>query len=108
MIMEAQVPEMPTKRDPKLTVLSMMGMCLVAVQQAEHRLAAAVESVFDDPRLRLMEQTEVERKKTLGELLKRLRQTVKIKPFVRDRLYHFLEMRNTFIHNISEVPGWDL
>jgi hypothetical protein len=46
--------------DRKLTVLSLMGQCLLAVQLAEKVLANAVGTVLDHPDLRLREQSEFE------------------------------------------------
>jgi hypothetical protein len=52
--------------------------------------------------------TEPERKRTLGDFLKELRKLARIEPQFKNKLYRFLTMRNTFIHNLSEVPGWDV
>lgn len=55
-----------------------------------------------------MEQTEYERKRTLGEFLKELKTWTNIEPKFKDSLYRFLKMRNIFVHNVDEVPGWNL
>ena len=55
-----------------------------------------------------MEQTAYDRKRTLGDLVRELRSRVKIEPGFKDKLYHFLNMRNALVHNLDEVPGWDL
>jgi hypothetical protein len=99
---------MSTVRNPELSTLSLMGMCLLAVQLAERVLASAVETVLDDPDLKLMEQTEFERKQTLGDFVKKLKRRVKMEPNFKDKIHRFLSLRNTFVHNLSEVPGWDL
>src|SRR5206468_917726 len=100
---------MPTQREKELmTLWSLMGVCLLLVQQAERVLAGAVESVLDNPDLRLMEQSEFQRKQTLGDFLKRLKRRVKIEPTLKEKLHQFLNMRNAFVHNHSEIPGWDL
>jgi hypothetical protein len=83
----------------------------VHVQLAERVLASAVEAVLDDPTLtaaRLMEQTERERKRTLGDFLKELRRRARIEHEFNQKLWRFLKMRNTFVHNLSEIPGCDL
>src|SRR5262249_18436353 len=85
-----------------------MGICLSYVQLAEETLQFAVESVLDDPELRLSEQSEPERKATLADFLKKLRRRVKLEPDFRESLYRFREMRNIFIHNLSEIPGWNI
>src|SRR5271156_2786636 len=64
--------------------------------------------MLDDPDLNLMEQTETQRKQTLGDFVKRLKRRVKLEPKFKDDLYRFLNMRNTFVHNLSEAPGWDM
>jgi hypothetical protein len=88
--------------------LELIGMCLLSVQQAEHAISSAVESILDRPDLMLTEQSEFERKQALGDFLKRLKRRVKVEYGLKERLFRFLEMRNTFVHNLSEVPGWDL
>jgi hypothetical protein len=88
-----------------------MGVCLLSVQQAERMLADAVESVLKDRTSmpeNLMEQTYKEQKRTLSGVLKELRKRAQIERVVDQRLWRFLEMRNSFVHNISEVPGWNL
>jgi hypothetical protein len=82
-------------------------MCLLLVQQAEKALAFAVEEVLDHPDLKLMEQAESERLRTLGSFLRKLKRRVKLEPTLKDKLYHFLRMRNTLVHNLNEIPGWD-
>jgi hypothetical protein len=99
---------MSVDEDPRLRVVSFMGWCLLMVQEAERALARAVETVLDHPDLWLLEQSEFERKQTLGDFLKKLKRRVKVEPALKDGLYHFLKMRNTFIHDVAEVPGWDL
>ena len=99
---------MSSERKSELTTLSLIGVCLLSVQQAERVLAGAVEHVLDRPDLKLMEQTEIERKQTLGDFIRRLKKRVKIERTLKDKLYCFLNLKNTFVHNLSEVPGWDL
>jgi hypothetical protein len=102
---------MSSDRSPQLHTYALMGVCLLYVQQAERALASAVGSVLMDPTLttaKLMGQTEPERKRTLGDFLKELRKLARIEPQFKNKLYRFLTMRNTFIHNLSEVPGWDV
>jgi hypothetical protein len=45
------------------------------------------------------------RTKTVGYLLYELRAQVEIIPQFDDMLTKFLEMRNTFVHNVDEIPG---
>src|SRR5713226_5506895 len=98
-------------RSPELRTLALMGACLLHVQLAERVLAGAVKSVLGDRTLtaaKLMEQTEHEWRHTLGDMLKELRRRARIERKFRDKLYRFLEMRNIFVHDVSEVPGWNL
>jgi hypothetical protein len=90
-----------------LTDLGLIGMCLLSVQQAERVLSAAVETILDRPDLNLAEQSQVKQKQTLGDFLKRLKRRVKLEYGLKERLFKFLEMRNKFVHNLSEVPGCD-
>lgn len=91
-----------------LTLMGLIGMCLLCIQQAERVLSAAVETILDRPDLNLAEQSEVKQKQTLGDFLKRLKGRVKLEYGLKERLFKFLAMRNTFVHSLSEVPGWDL
>ena len=103
--------KMARDQDPKLIIYSLMGVCLLHVQLAERVLAGAVESVLDDRKLtvaRFMEQTERERKRTLGDFLKELRSRTKVEPKFNQKLWRFFRMRNAFVHDFSEIPGWDL
>jgi len=93
---------------PTLTIYAWIGVCLLWIQHAESALQTAVATVLDDPAIRLEEQNEVEKRETLGLLLKKLKKRVKLDPRIRERLYEFLKKRNQFVHNASEVPGWDL
>ena len=90
------------------TTLAMIGQCLLCVQQAERVLSGAVKSVLDRPGLKLTEQSETKQWKTLGELLMKLKLHHKLEYGLKERLFKFLEMRNTLVHNISAVPGWNL
>jgi hypothetical protein len=99
---------MAKDRSPELHTYALMGVCLLHVQMAERVLGGAVELVLRDPTLtlsKLMEQTERDRKRTLGEFLKELRSRARLEPKFKDKLWRFLQMRNTFVHNLSEVPG---
>jgi hypothetical protein len=99
---------MPSERSPELAIFSLIGICLMCVQQAEQGLQWTVETVLEDPEIRLSEQTEHEQAKTLGVFLRKLKRRAKLEPKLKDKLYHFLKMRNTFVHDFSEVPGWNL
>jgi len=89
-------------------MLALIGVCLLYVQGAERALKNAIEIVLKDGRANIEGQTEAERKRTLGDLVRELRKLAKIERGFRDTLYRFLNMRNTFIHNFAELPGRDL
>ncbi len=102
---------MSRDRRPEIQTFALIGVCLLHVQLAERVLAGGVELVLQDPTLtaaKLLEQTEPERKRTLGDFLRGLKSRAKIEAKFKDKLYRFLRMRNTFVHNLSEVPGWNL
>jgi hypothetical protein len=51
---------------------------------------------------------EAEKKKTLGHLLRELRERVSVHASFDSLLKSFLENRNTFAHTMSFLPGWTL
>lgn len=103
------ITNMSRDQDAQIRTLALIGVCHLVVQQAERVLAGAVEVVLKDPTApKLMEQTEYERNRTLGAVLKELKSRARVKPKFKDKLYRFLKMRNTFVHNVNEAPGWNL
>jgi hypothetical protein len=97
--------------DPNFRIYALVGVCLLHVQLAERALAVAVETVLEDPKLtaaKFMAQTEQEQKRTLGGVITELKRRAGIEPEFNKKLWRFLEMRNTFVHNLPEVPGFDL
>lgn len=99
---------MPSDSKAEIRVYSHIGLCLLCVQQAERILQTSVNTVLDDPHIRLIEQTESERKQTLGNFLRKLRRRVRLEAKVRERLYKFLNMRNKFVHELSDIRDFDL
>lgn len=99
---------MTDERAAEFQVITWIGMCLLCVQGAEHRLSRVIELVLDRPKFDITRQSVAERKQTLGDLLMRLKNTVKLDYNLKERLFRFLEMRNKFVHNLSDVPGWNL
>lgn len=75
-----------------------VGLCLSCVQLAERALQSAINTVLDDEGIRIAEQSEPERKQTLGDFLKKLKRRVRLPARVKDDLYTFLKMRNEFVH----------
>jgi hypothetical protein len=78
-----------------------IGVCLICVKMAERALQSAIETVLDDEGAKLAEQSEPERKQTLGEFLKKLKRRVKLPLHLKERLYGFLRMRNRLIHEFD-------
>jgi uncharacterized protein YutE (UPF0331/DUF86 family) len=89
-------------------IFAYIGICLAAVQMAERGLQTAIETVLDDPKLKLLEQAEPERQRTLGNFLRKLKRRTKVPHHVKEKLYGFLKMRNQLVHDLSSIPGWDL
>lgn len=91
-------------------LLAMMGGCLLVTQLAEKSIRLCLTYVLQRPSSTaesLLTQLEEERKKTLGYFLLELRKRVDVQAEFDTTLLLFLEMRNTLIHNVDEVPGWD-
>ena len=47
-------------------------------------------------------------KHTIGRMLSQLRIRATFQPDFEEILNRFLQNRNTFAHNLNDVPGWDL
>jgi hypothetical protein len=91
--------------DKREWLYQLMGLTLQCVQDAEHYLTFVARTVLKNPKLKLLEQTEAEQRRTLNDVLKELKTHVRLEHDFKERLYKFRSMRNTFVHNISEVPG---
>jgi hypothetical protein len=95
-------------------VLACLGVMLLHIQGIEKVIHVCVSYVFPKTPLRelsilaLQERTESLRAKTIGYLLRELKARVGIDDTFENVLSKFLEMRNTFVHNIDEIPGWSL
>jgi hypothetical protein len=93
---------------PDKDILVMMGVCLFCIQRTERVLSTSIEHILGQQAGAFAKQSYPEQKQTLGELVNRLKRQVKLEPKVKERLYEFLKMRNMLVHNVSEVPGWNL
>lgn len=51
---------------------------LECIQGAERGLTTLVETVLDDPNLKIAGETEAERRQTLGDVLRKLKQRVRL------------------------------
>ena len=92
--------------DPMRTY-AWIGLGLLCVQMAEQSLQSAIQTVLDDEDVRLAEQSEPERKQTLGDFLKRLKKRVKLPVHFKEELYTFLRVRNQLVHEFDFKLGTD-
>ena len=97
--------------EPQKDLLIRIGSALLLVQTVEHILRLTMTFVFQKTSPLTLEsieaQKEVERKKTLGYFVAELKKRVDVHPRLEEVLSKFLTMRNTFVHNLSDGPGWD-
>jgi hypothetical protein len=54
----------------------------------------------------LQERTDSLRAKTVGYLLHELKMRVAIDDTFEEVLSKFLQVRNTIVHDVDEIPGW--
>ena len=97
--------------DSEKDLLMRMGVCLLLVQQAESLLRFCLTFVLQKQSpltLELIEsQKEAEKKKTLGFFLIELRKRADLDDRFDSMLSDFLTRRNQFVHNITDLEGWD-
>jgi len=95
----------------KVHVLARIGLVLLRIQAVENVILLCLTFVFKNSTKqwdKLHAKDEATRKQTLGFFLTELRKRVELnKSFDKD-LESFLSMRNTFVHRLSDVPGWDV
>ncbi len=94
-------------------VLEAMGVALLLLQNAEKVMCLCMTIVLQKKHLPLtldllQQQEKAERTKTLGYFLSELRKRASLHESFDLLLRRFLEDRNTFVHDLSRVPGWDL
>jgi hypothetical protein len=79
------------------------GLCLSAIHAAEHAIAEAIEIALPAGAvlsLRTLEAEEEEhRRKTLGQLVRKLNQRARLDPGIERDLENFILRRNDFIHH---------
>ena len=89
-----------------------IGPMLIRLQATERVINLALTFVFPrNVRLTLEDlekQQREERKKTIGFFFSELRKRVELDESFDRLLQDFLDYRNTFIHKLQDVPGWDL
>lgn len=95
-----------------------IGLLLVLLQNAEHAINACLKWVFthdpfgQDDEGNLLDQLsnlkEFQRKKTLGQLHRALRERVDIHPEFETYFAQFVEDRNRFVHRLFIEPGFSV
>ena len=93
-------------------IYSLIGFALAFIQGVEKQIAFCTTYVLqDDGELtleKLLSKQKLERTKTLGYFLAKIRERVKLSVGFDDLLKEFLGNRNALVHNMDQIPGWDL
>jgi hypothetical protein len=94
------------------TILTSMGATLILLQATEKIIDLCMTFVFQKASLLTLEglerQQKEERKKTIGYFLAELRKRADLDDKFDQMLRDFLDHRNTFIHRLDDVQGWDI
>ena len=89
-----------------------MGLLNLAMQTTEELFDIVLIMVFPGKQrmtLEVLERLERERRsRTLGRLIKQMRDRVALRPDLEELLNDFVLHRNQFTHRLRDVPGWDL
>jgi hypothetical protein len=97
---------------PHQDVLVRIGVALLQIQTAEKVIKLCMTFVLQKTSPLTLEaleaQQESERRSTLGYFLNELKKRADVHPDFAEVLASFLAMRNTFVHNLTDVPGWDM
>jgi hypothetical protein len=97
---------------PEEKVLAEIGRIILVSQTAERLIDFCMTFVIqkDSPLTieKLEAQRSAERRKTLGYFLAQLRQRADVAEGFDQLLTRFLEMRNTLVHRVTEIEGWNL
>ena len=94
-------------------ILAQVGTALVVLQAVEQIIRLVTTYVIQGPEPLTIEYLESldrkERNKTIGFLICKLRERVDLDETFDNTLRQFLEMRNSLVHNLNEIPGgWSL
>jgi hypothetical protein len=95
----------------KLELLGRIGEALLQIQRTEEVLKRTVTYFLRAGScswVDLLSQEERERKRTLGYFLRELRRYTPIRPDFDEELTRFLSARNTFVHDLLSVEGFNL
>jgi hypothetical protein len=88
-----------------------MASCLLQLQTIERMIGLTITFVLQKSNMTpktLLEQAEKESKRTLGYFLKELQKRADVHPGFGSTLRRFLKQRNTFVHDLTDIPGSDL
>lgn len=95
----------------QIRLFALIGLALLYAQQVERAIEFILNTVLKDTSVTIESLTsdaEKEGTRSLGYFMRELRKRTRIDRAFNQKLYRFLKMRNTFVHNLSEVPGWNL
>jgi len=105
------MPERMLTEDER-DILAAMGVALLLIQTTEQLLRLCITFVLQKQSPLTLEalerQEKAERKKTLGYFIGELRKRAALQDDLDLLLDEFLEDRNTFVHHVSNVQGWDI
>jgi hypothetical protein len=104
---------MLSEKPSKDEIYKLIGTLLIATQWVEQIINDCLGSVIRFLQIATIDELYVPNekkkyKKTLGQLLKLLRERVSIEPSFDSLLKSFLMNRNTFAHRMLSLPGWTL
>jgi hypothetical protein len=96
--------------DEQSKILTTVGALLMALQLTEKMIAQCAELILqlDGPLTIELLERQKQRKRTLGSVLAAMRRHVEISEPFDAALSEYLEKRNTFVHRLSDAPGWSL
>jgi hypothetical protein len=96
--------------DEQNKVLITAGALLMALQLTEKMISQCAEHILqlDGPLTVELLHRQKQRKRTLGAVLIAMRKHVEIYEPFDAGLTEYIEKRNTFIHRLSDAPGWSL
>jgi hypothetical protein len=91
-------------------ILALVGVTLLATQTTEQMMSLCLTHILQlDGTLTLETLERVQAKKrTIGQVLQKMRARIDIEERFDDILSEFLESRNLLAHRLRDVPGWDL
>ena len=91
-------------------VLVSLGMSLIATQTTERMMSLCLTHILqlDGPlTLETLERAKT-RRRTLGQVIEKMRDKIDLDERFDAILSEFLESRNLLAHRLSDVPGWGL